>query len=153
MTPHRLTGPEEAGQVLALIREAFAQMEGRIDPPSSARHLTAEGLLAQNEAGEVWVAGHPPVASVVLTPRAGALYIGKLAVDAGARRKGHARALIDLAAARARALGLPVLELQTRIELAENHLAFRALGFVETGRTAHPGYDRPTTLTFRRPVA
>ena len=50
------------------------------------------------------------------------------------------------------ALHLPVLELQTRVELTENHATFRALGFVEVARTAHPGYDRPTSITFRRPV-
>jgi hypothetical protein len=42
------------------------------------------------------------------------------------------------------------VELQTRIELVENHAIFAALGFVETARTAHKGYDRPTTLTFRK---
>ena len=53
---------------------------------------------------------------------------------------------------RAKALGLRGVELQTRIELTANHATFAALGFVETERTAHPGYDRPTTLTFRRPL-
>ena len=52
-----------------------------------------------------------------------------------------------MAETRARALGLPVLELQTRVELTENHAAFRALGFAQTGATAHPGFDRPTSLT------
>ena len=31
--------------------------------------------------------------------------------------------------------------------------AFGALGFAETGRSAHPGHDRPTTVTFRKTVA
>jgi hypothetical protein len=39
-----------------------------------------------------------------------------------------------------------------RVELTETHATFRALGFTETGRTAHPGFDRPTSITFRRPV-
>lgn len=150
MTPHRLAGPAEAEQVLSLIRTSFAYMEGRIDPPSSMLRLTAAGMLRLDETGEVWAIGTPPAACVVLTPREDALYIGKLAVDPGERRKGLARALIDHAGLRALALGLPALELQTRIELVENHRAFRAMGFVETGRTSHPGYDRPTTLTFRR---
>ena len=65
----------------------------------------------------------------------------------------HARALIALAEARARALGLPVLELQSRIELVENHATFRAMGFALVGATRHQGYDRDTSLTFRRPVS
>lgn len=51
---------------------------------------------------------------------------------------------------RAELLGLRGVELQTRIELTANHATFAALGFVETGRSAHPGYVLPTTLTFRR---
>ena len=44
----------------------------------------------------------------------------------------------------------PALELQTRVELGANHAAFQRLGFVEVGRTAHDGYDRPTSITFRK---
>jgi ribosomal protein S18 acetylase RimI-like enzyme len=149
MTPHRLSGPEEAAEVLALLRAAFAGMAGRIDPPSSLDRMEAAGLVAADQAGEVWVIGRPPRACMVLTAREGALYLGKLAVAEGARGQGHARALVDHAAARARALGLPAVELQTRVELTENHAIFRALGFAETGRSAHPGYSRPTNVTFR----
>ena len=60
--------------------------------------------------------------------------------------------LINSAAARARALGLTHLELQTRVELVANHATFTAMGFVETGRTAHKGYARPTSITYQRKV-
>lgn len=70
----------------------------------------------------------------------------------GCRGKGLSRRLIDLAADRARARGLPALELQVRVELADNHAIYQRLGFVETGRTAHPGFDRPTSVTYRRGV-
>lgn len=153
MTPHRCQSPYDWAALLRLIRESFADMEGRIDPPSSMHRLTPESIAAQAQMHEVWAIGDPPAACVFLTPRATGLYIGKLAVAAPHRGKGHARALIGLAEARARALGLPALELETRVELAENHAIFRALGFVETGRSAHPGFDRPTSVTFQRPVA
>ena len=52
--------------------------------------------------------------------------------------------------ARARALGLTALTLQTRIELTETHAALAALGFAVTGSTAHPGFDRPTSLTMQK---
>lgn len=152
MHPHRAIDPYDWPALLALIQQAFAAMEGRIDPPSSAQSLTAAELAGQARTSEVWVIGAPPVACVILTPTPRALYIGKLAVAATARRQGHARRLIDLAAERARALGLRGLELQSRVELTENHDTFRALGFVQTGATAHPGYARPTSLTFTRPV-
>jgi predicted N-acetyltransferase YhbS len=149
MTPTLATDPCDWEAILALIHRAFAGMEGRIDPPSSLRTLTAEGLRT---GGEVWVIGTPPVACVILTPRAEALYLGKMAVEPAWQGKGLGRRLVTLAETRARALGLAVLALQTRVELVENHAAFRALGFEMTGMTAHPGFARATSLTFRKTV-
>lgn len=154
MTPHQAHAPYDWEALLRLIQSEFAGMEGRIDPPSSMHRLTAEAIAAQAQAqdGEVWVIGAPPVACLFLTVKPGALYLGKLAVAGDQRGRGFARVLVDTAAARARAMGLPVLELQTRVELVENHATFRALGFAEVGRSSHPGFARPTTLTFQRAV-
>ncbi len=153
MTPHRCLPPFDAAAILRLLQAEFAFMAGRIDPPSSLGALTPEAIETQARTGEVWAIGDPPVACVFLTAKPGALYLGKLAVAASHRRRGLARALVALAETRARALGLPLLELQTRVELTENHATFRALGFAEAGRTAHPGFDRPTSITFRRAVS
>jgi ribosomal protein S18 acetylase RimI-like enzyme len=149
MTPYRATDPALWPAILGLLRAEFAYMEGHIDPPSSLHTLTRESLSSTTE---VWVIGAPPVACVFLTPQPHTLYVGKLAVAASHRGQGLGRSLIHLAVARARALKLPALELQTRVELVENQATFRAMGFVETGRTAHPGFDRPTSITFRRDV-
>jgi len=147
----RLIAPNDPAldDVLALIRAAFAYMDGVIDPPSSMHRLTRDTLATS---GEVWATGHPPLACAVFTPRPDALYVGKLATAPAARGQGHARALLAAAESRARALGLPALELQTRVELTANHATFRALGFAEIARTAHAGYDRPTSITMQRPV-
>jgi GNAT superfamily N-acetyltransferase len=155
MSPVRAVGDYDWAAILRLIRASFAYMDGRIDPPSSMHRLTEADIAAQAEAGEVWVieAEGAPVACIFLAPKPGRLYLGKLAVAEAWRGRGLARRLVELAEARARALGLPVLELQSRIELAENHATFQALGFVQTGAKAHEGYDRPTSLTFRRAVA
>lgn len=152
MDPRLVTDPALWPAILALLDEAFAYMDGRIDPPSSLRDLTPEALTRQARTGEVWVIG-APVACVFLTPRPGSLYLGKLAVAASHRGQGLARRLVDQAEDRARVLRLAALELQTRVELAENQRAFEAMGFVEAGRTAHPGFDRPTSITYRRVVA
>lgn len=152
MTPHQAQEPYDWPAVLRLIRTEFASMEGRIDPPSSMQALTADAMAGLARTGEVWVTGAPPMACMVLTAKPQALYLGKLAVAGSHRGQGLARALIDVATTRARALGLPVLELQTRVELVENHAAFRAMGFAEVGRSSHPGFDRPTSLTFQRAV-
>jgi len=154
-TPRRLHPGEDMAAVLRLVQDSFAFMQGRIDPPSSATRLTAAGIARQAAEGEVWVLDDlgVPVACLFLTPKTDCLYLGKLAVDARFRRQGLAQALVRHAESRAKLLVLAVLELQTRVELTENHAAFRAMGFAETGRTAHEGFDRPTTITFRKPVA
>jgi GNAT superfamily N-acetyltransferase len=152
MTPYQCVDPCDWGAILSLLRAEFAYMQGRIDPPSSLAQLTPQAIADHAQRGEVWAIGTPPVACVFLTPTPDALYIGKLAVASAHRRKGLAAALIALAETRARALGKPALELQTRVELAENHAAWRAMGFAETARTAHPGYRSPTSITYRKPL-
>ena len=124
--------------MLALIRDAFAFMEGRIDPPSSMHRLTVEAMAAMAAEGAVFVVEEAarPVGCVFCRPRG--------------ERAGLGRALLAAAEAEARGRGLAALEVQTRIELTENHAAFGALGFDEVGRTAHPGFDRPTSITLQR---
>jgi GNAT superfamily N-acetyltransferase len=143
---------EHAGlvSVHAMLRREFAYMDERIDPPSSVGRLSVEDLSSGG--GEVWAIGAPPLACVVLTPKGQCMYIGKLAVRSEDRGKGLARLLVDYAEFRARQLGHSWLELETRIELTENHRTFEAMGFSELERTSHPGYERVTSITYRRSV-
>lgn len=150
MTPYRVSAPYDWSSLLGLIRAEFAYMDGVIDPPSSMHRLTEADIAGQAEREEVWAIGTPPVACMFLTVKADWLYLGKLAVAADQRGRGLARQLVDLAMQRVQTRGLRGVELQTRIELTANHATFAALGFTETVQSAHPGYNRPTTLTFRR---
>lgn len=134
--------------VLALIRSAFAYMDGVVDPPSSMHRLTLEDL--RTGPGEVWAIGDPVVACAIFTAQTDTLYVGKIAVAPEARDRGMARRLIDAAEARARALGLASLTLQTRVELTANRAAFEALGFRKIAETAHEGFNRPTSFTFEK---
>ncbi|WP_371928353.1 GNAT family N-acetyltransferase [Oceanicola sp. 502str15] len=138
-----------------LLVESFDYMEGRIDPPSSLAALTPEGLAAKAEREVLMLVryGARVVACGFAAPRRPVLYLGKLAVTEALRGRGLMRQVVALAEEMAREGGFEALELQSRVELAENHAAFAALGFAETARTAHEGYDRPTSVTFRKPVA
>jgi GNAT superfamily N-acetyltransferase len=140
--------------VLSLIRDAFAYMEGRIDPPSSMHRLTPQSMAADARAGALFLAeaGDALAGCVFVRPKGDALYIGKLAVRPGLQGQGVGRALVAAARDEARARGLGHLELQTRIELVENHAAFARLGFAKVGESAHPGHARPTSITMRAPV-
>ncbi|MDE3028935.1 MAG: GNAT family N-acetyltransferase [Paracoccaceae bacterium] len=150
----RATGDYDWAAVLRLIRDAFAYMEGRIDPPSSMHSLSAKDIAESARNGEVWVMEEAgaPIACMVLTPMPGRLYLGRLAVATGHRGRGLSRQLVETAEARAAALGFDVLELQSRIELVENHAIFAAMGFKNTAETRHAGYDRATSLTFQKRV-
>jgi GNAT superfamily N-acetyltransferase len=152
--PRRMSPTEDMGPVYALLTVAFASMEGRIDPPSSLNLMGPDDLAIKAARAELWVidGAEGPLACMLLTPRADTLYLGKLAVTQTARGKGLARQMVELAIVRARLLGLPSVSLQTRMELVENHTTFTALGFEMTGTTAHPGFDRPTSLSFRMRV-
>jgi GNAT superfamily N-acetyltransferase len=149
MQPILATDPYDWPALLALIGRAFAGMEGRIDPPSSLHRLTPQGLALS---GEVWVLGEPAVACMVLKPADGALYLGKLAVEPVVQGRGLGRLMVARAEDRAREMGLAELELETRVELEENHRFYLGLGFAEVSRSAHPGFDRPTSVRYGKRV-
>lgn len=140
-------------RLLNLILSAFASMDGRIDPPSSAHGLTVGSLEAKARSEIVHLALDETLAGCIFCkPEPRSLYIGKLAVRPELQGRGIGRGLIDAAAATARAQGLPALRLQTRIELVENHKAFSAMGFVTTSEGRHAGFDRSTFIEMRKPV-
>lgn len=150
-TPRRLEADDPAlPAVLVLLKTSFAAMEGRIEPASSVTSLTVDKLSDQAREGELWVIGERPVACVLLTPQADHLYLSRMATDRRQRGKGLMRALVDLAAERANDLGLPALELRSRVELTENHTAFVSVGFRIAGEMQHPGFDHTTSLIFRK---
>lgn len=152
--PRRMGPTDDMGPVHTLLKQTFAYMEGRIDPPSSLDRMDVDDLARQAVLGEIWVIDGPegPLACVILTPQRDTLYLGKLAVAPVARGQGLARVMVELSLTRARALGLPSVSLQTRMELVENHATFVAMGFTMTGTTAHPGFDRPTSVSFSQTV-
>jgi len=148
-------GFDRWGELLGLIRESFAYMDGVIDPPSSAHRLTLDSLKAKARAETCFLAwrGEELAGCIFAAERSDHFYVGKLAVASNMQGFGIGRALMQTAEGLARAHGKPVLELQARIELTANHAAFARLGFRETERTAHDGYDQPTSLTMRKVLA
>lgn len=148
----RALGPADADAALAVIRAAFAAQGVPTDPPSNALAESAASLaarLARGGGAGVWREG--VLAAVLLWEREGdTLALGRLAVLPRFRRQGLASALVEAAAAAGQAAGCARLRLGTRVELTGNHRLFARLGFRETGRTAHPGYDRPTSVTMER---
>lgn len=140
--------------LLDLVRRSFASMDGIIDPPSSAHQLTAESLEAKAHRETAFIAstGEALVGCIFLADRGDHLYLGKLAVDPQCQGRGIGRRLVEAAQEHAREAGRNAIELQARIELTANHAVFARLGFRETARTAHPGYQRATSITMRKDI-
>jgi GNAT superfamily N-acetyltransferase len=141
-------------ELLELILAAFAYMDGRIDPPSSALGLTQEALKrkAQDEIGYAALDGEVLKGCMFLRPEVNSLYLGKLAIAPEAQRKGTGRALLQIAEAVAGGLRLGTIRLDTRIELIDNHAVFGAWGFVKTAEKSHPGFDRVTYIEMRKMI-
>jgi GNAT superfamily N-acetyltransferase len=138
--------------LLALLHANYAYMAARIDPPSSLLRMGAAEFekKSRDETMILAFAGERLAGCLFADLRSDCVYVGKLAVDAPFRGQGLARRLMLAAEDLARAHARPCLELQTRIELTENHAAFAALGFAKVNEYAHPGYDHPTSITMRR---
>lgn len=152
-------GPPPAGfadwtELHALLAEAFADMDGRIDPPSSLTRMTPE-TLAERANSEVLIlaySGEELIGCGIGTPKTDAFHLSKLAARPSFRGRGVLRRIIARFAEAAKVCGPTALSLETRVELTENHSAFKALGFKKTGEARHPGFDRTTSYTFRMPV-
>jgi GNAT superfamily N-acetyltransferase len=141
--------------LLSLILDAFAYMDGVIDPPSSAHRMTSASLAAKAHAeiASVALQGETLLGCIFCRPEARSLYIGKLAVRPAFQGRGIGRLLLETAEALARERHLPALRLETRIELVENHAAFARWGFVRTAENAHPGFTRPTSIEMCKTLA
>ena len=125
-----------------------------IDPPSSLESIGIEAFKKKAQ-DEILIVAHDDgklVGCAFAALRNDCSYLSKVAVALTSRRQGITRSMFKAADEIARQHGKPFLELQTRVELIENHLTFGALGFVKVAETAHPGYSRTTSITMRRRV-
>lgn len=141
--------------LLALLQRAFAYQAPRIDPPSSVDKLDARGLASKAKEEQLFLAfeGRQVIGCIFARIEADCVYVGKHAVLPGRQKQGLGRKLMQAAEAFAIRVGRNALELETRIELVENHEAFKAMGFTKVAEHAHAGYDRPTFISMRKALA
>jgi N-acetylglutamate synthase-like GNAT family acetyltransferase len=142
----------EAEAIAALIRRAFAQYRGRMQPEASALKESADSVRSAMEADPFVVArraGHV-VGCVAVQRRLDFAYIRRLAVEPEERRRGIGGGLMAQAEAQARRLGFSRLRVETRLALTENRAFFKALGFVEGAQRSHPGFADPTYVELEK---
>ncbi len=135
-------------RLVAILQEAFAYMEARIDPPSSQRLLNEQTIAEKAQTETLLLAYEEArlIGCVFLRDLGETMYLGKLAVDPAAQQSGIGRALVDHALFYCRSRAKKRIMLESRVELSEVHDFFRRQGFRQTGTTAHTGYDRPTAI-------
>jgi ribosomal protein S18 acetylase RimI-like enzyme len=135
-------------RLFAMLQDAFVENAPHIDPPSSLEQLSLgdiKRMVLEDTMLVAW-SGGGIVGCAFVSDRNDHLYLGRLAVSAQHRRGGIATALVRHAFMKAEELGLPAVQLQTRVELTNNHAAFERMGFTKIGEEAHPGFDRPTSI-------
>ena len=139
-------------RLLNLLYVAFEQQEGRIDPPSSVYELDESGLRMKAREEHVFLAEQADllIGCVFAKDTGSSVYLGKLAVLPDMQGNGVGRLLVERVEDFARCCGRSVLELETRIELVENHRIFEAYGFRKVSERAHDGYDHPTSISMEK---
>ena len=146
----------DAPSLAATIAAAFEQYRGKLVPESGAFRETADGIAAElkKDAGAIIAERNGVILGCVMTKlEEGDLYLGRLSVVPTARGEGLARRLIEAVEEQARRRGLPGVRLGVRVVLTENQKLFSALGYVETSREAHPGFDHPTSINMRKALS
>lgn len=145
----------DAAVLAATIAAAFEQYRGKLVPESGAFRETARGIAAElaKGAGAIVAERNGEVVGCVMTKlEEGDLYFGRLSVLPAARGLGLAGRLIAAVEADAKARGLPGVRLGVRIALPANQKLFSSLGYRETSREAHPGFDHFTSINMRKPL-
>lgn len=149
----RIANIGDAASIAATIAASFAQYRGKLVPESGAFRETAEGIAAELARGASAIVAErngEMLGCVLLEEKGGDLYFGRLSVLPSARGQGLARLLVDAVEEEARRRGLAGARLSVRIVLTANQRLFASLGYRETSREAHPGFDHPTSINMRK---
>ena len=145
----------DAAAIAAVIAASFAQYRGQLVPESGAFRESAENIAGELERGAGAIVAErngEMLGCVLVEEMEGDLYFGRLSVLPRARGLGLARLLIDAVEAEARRRGLAGVRLGVRVVLTGNQRLFQSLGYRETSREAHPGFDHPTSINMRKPL-
>ncbi len=138
----RSARPADRAAAEAIVAAAYAIYIERIGKKPGPM-LDDYGRLSA--AGAVSVIEEPAgtiAALIVLLPKPDHLLLDNIAVRPERQGQGLGRRLIGFAEREARQLGHAELRLYTHARMTENIALYRKLGFVETGRGHHSGYDR-----------
>jgi ribosomal protein S18 acetylase RimI-like enzyme len=143
---------DQAPLLLAILRAAFAEYRGRLDPPSGVEGETVESIRQKLRAGCAVLAflGDEPAGCVFYRPEVDHVYLGRLAVIPGRRRLGVGRTLIQYVEGQAQQRLLGRVRLGVRVKLPGLLEYYERLGYSVVGSGAHAGYDEPTYVVMEK---
>jgi GNAT superfamily N-acetyltransferase len=138
--------------IVALIHAAFKEYDGVIDPPSGAHKESAEKIREKmtTERAVLALLGDRALACVFYRAEGDHIYFGRLAVLPAYRNRGISATLIAYVEERARALGLPRVQLGVRVALPRLRARYERLGYRVIEERRHAGYVEPTYLVMEK---
>ncbi len=136
----------DAPLLLGLMKAAFREYEGVLDPPTGARDETIETVQRRLNAGAAAIASvdGEPVGFAFYEPDDELLYFGRLSVLPEWRNKGVGTALLDYVERCARETGMPGVKLGVRLQLPHLIARYERLGYRISKHMTHAGYAQPT---------
>ena len=143
----------DAAAIAATIAASFEQYRGKLEPELGAFRETADGIAAElaRESGAILAERNGRILGCVMVKLIDDdLYFGRLSVVPEVRGEGIARRLVEAVEDEARRRELAGVRLGVRIVLVENQQLFSSMGYVETSREAHEGFDHPTSINMRK---
>jgi ribosomal protein S18 acetylase RimI-like enzyme len=146
---------DDATTLAAVIRAAFEEHRGRLDPPSDAHGESADTVQRKLTTAHAAVAETTSgvIGCVFFEEEPGRAYISRLSVLPAERGRGVARELMDFAEAWARERGLSLAYLGVRVVLKEQQAYYARRGYVMVGKAAHAGYAAATYLIMEKALA
>ena len=135
-----------------LLARAFAEYEGRLDPPSGANAETPASIARKLGEGGAFICseGEALVGCVFYAPKNDHLYVGRLSVTPGHRKRGIGDLLLHTAERHATTLGLPSVRIGVRLVLETLRAYYTARGYASIGLRCHEGYTQPTFVEMEK---
>jgi predicted N-acetyltransferase YhbS len=142
----REASAEDARIILSLMRAAFEEYEGVLDPPSGAHCETIESVRRKLTEGAAVLSSvaNEPVGFAFYEPVDELLYFGRLSVLPEWRNRGIGSALVDYVERRARTSGAAGVRLGVRLQLPHLVARYERMGYRITKPMTHDGYSAPT---------
>jgi ribosomal protein S18 acetylase RimI-like enzyme len=139
-------------QMLIVIKQAFAEYHGQLDPPSSAERKTIDILTAELNRSDALVieTDDKIVGCVLFRPRDEGIYFERLSILPAYRNRGLGHLMLNEIEARALQSGETVIWFSVRLELTRLQDFYKDIGYVFQEYGTHTGYTEPTYMKMRK---